>query len=68
MESGIDEKIKLDIGEKLRNILNMDYQNLIFYFKRHENSLKVDFIFKLPGIYLFVYGYCQSLKSKKFRN
>ena len=46
MESGIDEKIKLDIGEKLRNILNMDYQNLIFYFKRHENSLKVYFIYK----------------------
>lgn len=30
-----DENNKIFVGEQLRKILNMDYKNLVFYFKRH---------------------------------
>ena len=36
-----NERVKLQIGEKLRFILNMEYQNLVYYFKKHDSSLKV---------------------------
>ena len=41
IEHGANEKIKMQIGEKLKNILNMHSENLTFYYKNHDSSLKV---------------------------
>jgi len=37
------EEIKIDIGEKLRVILDLNPQNLTFFFKCHDKSLQVIF-------------------------
>lgn len=36
-----DEDMKIKIGEKLRHIMEMDPQNLTFYFKEHSKSFQV---------------------------
>ena len=36
------EKEKIRIGEKLRLVLNMDPENLTFFFKEHSKSLEVN--------------------------
>ena len=41
VEHGANEKLKMEIGEILKKILNMDANNLTFYFKKHDSSLKV---------------------------
>ena len=40
-----DEKEKIRIGEKLRFVLDMDPENLTFFFKEHSKSLEVKLIF-----------------------
>ncbi len=41
LRNGKDEKLRLIVGEKLREILDMNPNNLIFFFKDNEKSLKV---------------------------
>ncbi len=36
-----EEDLKVKLGEKLRVYLELDYQNLTFYFKEHSKSLQV---------------------------
>ncbi len=35
-----DEEERIKIGEKIRDILELEPQNLVFYFKEHQKSLK----------------------------
>lgn len=37
-----DEKEKIRIGERLRVVLEMDPENLTFFFKEHSKSLEVN--------------------------
>lgn len=46
IEHGANEKLKLEIGEKLKLILNMHNDTLTFYFKNHDSSLKVHLTFR----------------------
>ena len=39
-----DEEMKIKIGEKLRSIMEMDPQNLTFYFKEHSKSFQVHYL------------------------
>jgi hypothetical protein len=41
IEDSSEEESKVQIGECLRKILEMDYENLVFYFKKHYDSLTV---------------------------
>ena len=40
MKSSKNEEERLKIGEKLREILELEPQNLVFYFKEHQKSLQ----------------------------
>ena len=44
------ESEKIRIGEKLRVVLDMDPENLTFFFKEHSKSLTVKYIY----IYIYI--------------
>ena len=48
-----DEDSKVKLGEKLRILLELDPQNLTFYFKEHSKSLQVK-IFLLSFKFSFI--------------
>ena len=49
-----DEDDRIAIGEKLREILELEPQNLVFYFKEHQKSLKEGSTLKGIEHYSFV--------------
>lgn len=53
IEHGANEKIKMQIGERLKHLLNMEQNSLTFYFKKHDSSLKDLSMFKGIEKYTF---------------
>jgi len=42
IRDGNDEKMRIGVGEKLREVLGLNPNNLTFYFKVHSKSLQVN--------------------------
>jgi translation initiation factor 4E len=44
IRKGEDEQMRIGVGEKLREVLGLNPNNLTFYFKVHSKSLQVYYI------------------------